>query len=229
MNSAQPTFAMPPMAVGRFHDASGARQSLAYSALEAERWTRAMLKVLSTFHFRSGQNLMVTALFDEGVQALGMERAIMQYNMVAVSADSSLYDAKRVESIVRRFKLAGVYGITQATLDGLRGMGLQPEQLFQGMILWAWPQAYASLVGTPGLKLYRCLELGPAVAVECSAGEGAHIDRFEWLVDEQDGEVVISSRLERCQPFQAYRTGVKARVIHSGCRCGNPGPRILPE
>lgn len=228
MNSEQPTFTVAPMAVGRYRDAAGVRRALAHSALETERSTRAMSRILGTFHFRAGENLMVTALIDESVQALGMERSIMQYNMVAVSADSSLYDAKRVESIIRRFKLVGAFGITQATLEGLRGLGHDPEQLFKDMVAWAWPGAYESLLGKPGLNVYRCLELGPAIAVECSVGEGAHIDRFEWHVEERDGEVILSSRLERCEVFQHYRTGIKGKVIHGVCRCGNPDPRIVP-
>jgi hypothetical protein len=96
------------------------------------------------------------------------------------------------------------------------------------MVVWAWPGAYESLLGKPGLNVYRCLELGPAIAVECSVGAGAHVDRFEWHVEELDGEVTLSSRLERCEVFEHYRTGIKGKVIHGVCRCGNPDPRIVP-
>lgn len=229
MSTSNPQYFLRPMAIGRYFDATGARVDLPYSTLEAERSARAMLKVLSTFHFRAGQNMLITALFDEGAQLLGAERAIMHYNMVAVSADSSLFDARRVESIARQFSLAGALGISQATLEGLRSLGHDPVQLLNGMVVWARPGAYEELVDKPGIKVYRWLELGPAVAIECSAAAGAHIDRFEWLVDEEDGEVVLSSRLERCQPFEHYRTGVQAKVIHGACSCGNIDPRIIPS
>ncbi|MEE1916305.1 hypothetical protein V0R52_07840 [Pseudomonas asiatica] len=225
---AQPSTALSPMAVGRYFDAQGERQALMYSALEVERSTRSILRVLNTFDFHMGSNLMITALFDQGVQALGMERAVMQFNMVAVSADSSLFDARRVESIIRRFHLVGAYGITAATLDGLAGLGHDPLQLFGGMVVWAWPDAYERLAGKPGLRVFRCLELGPAVAIECSAGAGAHIDRFEWAVDSNDGEVVLNSRLERCQPFHHYRTGFRGQVLHGACSCGSTDPRVVP-
>ncbi|CAN7574228.1 hypothetical protein [Pseudomonas umsongensis] len=229
MNSpVQQSTVLSPMAVGRYFDAQGERQILRYSALEIERSTRSILKVLNTFDFHMGSNLMVTALLDQGVQAMGMERAVMQFNMVAVSADSSLFDARRVESIIRRFNLVGAYGITAATLDGLVGLGHDPLKLFAGMVVWAWPDAYARLAGQPGLTVFRCLELGPALAIECSAGTGAHIDRFEWAVDAIDGEVVITSRLERCQPFHHYHTGLRGQVLHGACNCGSADPRIVP-
>ncbi len=219
---------LSPMAVGRYLDASGERQALPYSALEGERSTRSLLKVLNTFEFSMGSNLLITALFDQGVQALGMERAVMQFNMVAVSADSSLFDARRVESIIRLFPLAGAYGITAATLDGLAGLGHDPLKLFGGIVVWAWPDAYERLAGQPGITVFRCLEVGPALAVECSAAAGAHIDRFEWAIDTVDGEVVLSSRLERCQTFHHYYTGLRGQVLHGVCNCGSTDPRIVP-
>lgn len=226
---AQQSTACSVMAVGRYFDAQGERQALPYSFLETERSMRSILKVLNSYNFHMGSNLLITALFDEGAHVLGMERAVMQFNMVAISADSSLYDARRVESIIRRFNLVGAFGITAATLDGLASLGHDPVQLFSGMAVWAWPEAYARLQGQPGITVFRCLEAGPAVAIECSAGAGAHIDRFEWAVDCVDGEIVIGSRLERCQPFHDYHTGIRAQVLHGACSCGSADPRIVPD
>ncbi|ROM33939.1 hypothetical protein BK648_24580 [Pseudomonas poae] len=219
---------VPPMAVGRFFDAEGARELLPHSALETERLRRAMMRILSTFHFRTESNVLVTAQFDESAQILGAERAIMAYGMVAVSADSTPWDAGRVESILRRFKLVAALGISEATLDGLERMGFNPVQLFHGLVIWAREGAYQRLVGKPGLKVFRWLEIGPAVAIECNAGGGAHIDRFEWDVVTEEGEVVLTSRLERSVAFNGYRTGVHARIERGTCRCGNTDPRLLP-
>ena len=221
-------FDAPPMAVGRYFDAQGQRKVLPYSALEFERARRAMGRILSTFHFRAGGNMLVTALFDEGAQMMPMERAVMSYGMVAVSADSSPYDGSRVESIIRRFALVGAVGIGAATLDGLAGLGHSAEALLAGKVVWARPDAYARLHGKPGLTVYRWLEVGPAVAVECSAGAGAHVDRFEWDIEEDGGEIVLTSRLERSVAFDGYRTGLRGHVHHGACRCGNPDPRIVP-
>jgi hypothetical protein len=219
--------AVPPMTVGRFYNAEHTRVLLPFSALEAERSRRAMVRILSTFHFRTESNVLLTAQFDEAAQLLGAERAIMSYGMVAVSADSTPWDAGRVESIIRRFKLVAALGISEITLDGLERLGFDPLQLFQDMVVWARPGAYERLVDKPGMKVFRWLEIGPAVAAECSAGAGAHIDRFEWNIALENDELVLESRLERSMAFEGYRTGIKARIERGTCQCGNTDPRIV--
>lgn len=220
---------VPPMAVGRYFNADKQRELLPFSSLEVERARRASMRILSTFHFRTESNVLITAQFDEGSQLIGTERAIMSYGMVAVSADSTPWDAGRVESILRRFKLVAAVGISEATLDGMERSGFNPVQLFHGLVIWARPGAYERLAGKPGLRVYRWLELGPAVVMECSAGAGAHIDRFEWDVSCDNGEVLLSSCLERSMAFSGYRTGVRAKIERGTCRCGNTDPRIVPD
>lgn len=222
-------FDISPIAVGRYIAADGSRKTLAYSALELERARLAAVRVLDAFHFRTGGNVMFTAMWDEGAQLLGVERAIMSYGMVVVSADSSVFDAGRVANISRRFKLIAAMGITPGTLEGLARMDLDPANVFDGMVVWARPGAYETLKALPGLQVYRCLEVGPAFAIECPAGHGAHLDRFEWNIEEEGGEVVLSSRLERSEPFYKLRTGLKGKVIYGVCDCGNPDPRVLPS
>src|SRR5690606_41354618 len=78
----------------------------------------------------------------------------------------------------------------------------------------------------PGIRLRRWLDLGPAVAMECSHGLGAHIDRKEWQVTAEDGEIVLSSRFARAMDFANYRTGVRATLDHSACACGSADPRV---
>ncbi len=219
---------LSPIAVGRYLNVDGEKTSLPYSLMEVDRSRRAILRVLNTFHFRTGANILITSLFDEGAHMMPFERAVMTYGMVAASADSTPWDAKRVESIVRMFALSGAAGISGDVLDGLAQLGFKPEELFDGMKVWARPDAYERLKAFPNLDVYRWMEIGPAVAVECSQGAGAHIDRFEWNVEEIDGEVVLTNRLNRCVEFKNYHTGLKAKVHNGGCDCGNPDPRIIP-
>jgi hypothetical protein len=227
MSQVVPQFAVPPMFIGRYYAADEKRTSLAMSASELERARAAMVRVLATFHFRTGGNVMVTAQFDEPVQLLGAERGIMSYGLVAVSAASTPYDGSRIEMIARRFAPVAALGITAGTLDGLAKLGYDAAKVFANMVVWARPDAYERLAALPGLRVFRWLEVGPAVAIECSAGNGAHIDHFEWDVDTEDGEIVLTSRLERCEPFKRYRTGVRGRVLRAACTCGNLDPRVV--
>ncbi len=220
---------LSPLAVGRYTDANGQPKSLPFTLLESERARRAFTRVLQTFHFRTGSNLLLTSLFHESAQIMPLERAIMSYGMVAVTADSSLYDAKRVESITRCFDLAAAVGISADTLTGLEQLGFKPENLFADMVVWARSDAYEKLNAIASLNVFRLIEIGPAVALECHAGNGAHIDRFEWYAEEQQGEIVLTSRLSRATPFDGYKTGIRGKLVHGACQCGNADPRILLE
>ena len=219
---------MLPLTVGRFRNPDGQLTTLPFSLVEQDRARRTALRVLNTFHFRTGSNILITSTFDETLQFMPFERAVMTYGMVAVSADSTPWDAKRVESIVRRFNLTAAAGICKNVVDGLTQLGFKAEELFAGIPLWVKPDAYEQLKSAPALKVFRYIEAGPMIGFECSHGKGAHIDRFEWDIDELDGEIVISSRLPRCVEFSAYRTGFKGRIDRTACNCGNTDPRIIP-
>jgi hypothetical protein len=219
--------ALQPVTNGRYFDATGKRIILPFSYTELERARRFALRLLNSFHFRTGNNILITALLDQVVQLMPVERAIYAAGLVLVSADSSIYDAKRVESIIRRFELSAAINITSATLDGLEQLGHDPKTLFSGLTVWAAPCAYDRLIEYPETSVMRYMEIGPAIAMECPYKNGAHIDRFEWQVEAIDGELVLSSRVERCAEFSQYRTGTRGVVHHGSCQCGNPDPRVI--
>ena len=216
-----------PMTIARYQNASGEFIPMAFSLVEQDRARRAVLRVINTFHFRTGSNVLITSTFNEALQYMPFERAVMTYGMVAVSADSTPWDAKRVEAIARQFSLTAAAGICKNVVDGLSQLGFNIETLLAGIPVWARPDIYDELKASPTITPFRYLELGPAIALECVHGNGAHIDRCEWDVTALNGEIVISSKLPRCQEFTDYRTGVKGSIINSPCNCGNPDPRIM--
>jgi hypothetical protein len=213
-----------PIAVGRYLDPNG-KHFLPFTLGEVERGRNAMLRMLRTFHFRSGENVLFCSLLDEAAFVVPLERACNDYGLLILSADSSFFDAGRVESIMRRFDVSAVFGVTPATLAGLQALGHDPMKLFAHSKVWAGPGAWEQLEGLPHLRCWR--EVGPAIALECAAGGGPHICRFEWDVEEDKGEIVLSSRLARALPFRHYHTGVHARLDHTPCACGNADPRLV--
>lgn len=220
---------LAPIAVGRFRHRDGDMQLLPAAAPEFERAMVACKQRLGTFHFRSADQLLITSLFDESVQFVPLQRSLAEFGLVLLSADASFFDAARSESILRRFEVAGVAGVNAAVLDGLAAIGHDPLTLLAGRVVWARPDAHARLKEAPGINLRLWMEVGPAVAMQCAHGDGAHIDRLEWKVESAGGEVVLSSRLERAVKFEKYRTGVRARVEHASCACGSADPRLILE
>lgn len=218
----------PAIAVGRYFQ--GTRQVfLPFSSPELERGRVATMRRLASFHFRTGRNVLVTSLLDEGAQFLPVERAAMQYGLVVCSADASPFDAGRVESALRRFEMEAVIGVSAAVLDGLNMLGHDPGHVFRGPVVWARPDAYAVLKAIDGLDVRLWMEVGPAVAMECSAGRGAHICGLEWHTRIDDGEVVLTSRLRRATEFHDLRTGIRARACEGACACGSHDLRLVPS
>jgi hypothetical protein len=217
---------LPPIAVGRYSDRKGVARLLPYSAAELERATETYRRRLGTFHFRTGDHLLVTSLFDESAQFMPFERALSAYGLVLCSADASFFDAPRTETILRRFDVVAVMGVTASLLDGLVAQSLDPEKLFAARVIWARPDAYTRLQHCPAIKLCRWMEIGPAFAAECTAGAGAHLDRLEWDVETDNGELVLTSRLDRALDFKAYRTGVYATIERHTCACGSADPKL---
>jgi hypothetical protein len=223
MNIAYTLAQAEPIAIGRYR-IGDTGHFLPFSNAESERATAFYLRILSTFHFRTGLNVMVTAQLNECLQFLPFERAAMAYGQVVCSADSTLYDAGRVESILRRFQPVAVAGLSAETLAGLEAFGHDAVKILTGPVVWARPAAYARLRGS-GVDLRAWRELGPAVALECHH-KGLHIDRQEWTVAVEDGELLVSSRLERCDTFDRLRTGVRGRLLPEVCSCGLPDPLL---
>jgi hypothetical protein len=217
-----------PLLVGMFRT-PGATHFLPLSEGELKRATDAMHRVLSSFEFEMGRNVVLASLLRDAAQFLPFEQALMASNLVSCNVDAVASDARRFESVIRRFNVAAVAALNGEILDGLESAGHVPETLLDGVVVWALPCAYERLRQHGGLKLRRWLEVGPALAVECKEGEGAHIDRFEWKVRVEDEELVLDSRLLRISAFKNFRTGVKGRVENTPCRCGNPDPRIIVD
>jgi hypothetical protein len=220
--------ALAPMAVGRFTRRDGSQCLLPFSHAEFERASAAYWSRLATFHFRAGDQLLLVSLFNESAQFAPLERSLREFGLVQLNADASYFDAARTESILRRFDVRGVAGINTDVLDGLVALGHDPLALFANRVVWAHPTAHARLRAAPGITLRLWLEVGPAVAMQCAHGEGAHIDRLEWKVASDGDEVMLSNRLPRALHFADYATGVRARVEYAACGCGSADPRLIP-
>src|SRR5690606_19882950 len=169
---------LPTLGVGRYFLADGSPCTLPFSRAEFDRAQRAVQQCLGTFHFRTGDQVLVLSLFDECCHFGPIEHALNPFGRVLLSADASFYDAGRTESCLRRFAVTAVIGIDGEVLNGLEANGHDVGQLLGDKVVWARPDAYLRLVELQGFQLRRWFELGPAMAMECVAAAGAHVDRL---------------------------------------------------
>jgi hypothetical protein len=211
------------------YQAGGETQFLPVSRVEMDRAQNALFQVIKTFGIASRRVLLSLSRSRDCAFTIPFERAAYAANLIVCNADDTPFEAVRVESFLRRFDVAAVAGLSSGGLDGLADAGHDVDRLFAGKVVWARGGAYERLAGRPGLIARRWMEVGPALAVECAEGKGAHIDAVEWDVAESPGGLVISSRLARLQTFEDQATGFAARIDWRPCGCGSIDPRIVVD
>lgn len=205
----------------------GERHFLPTSQAELDRARVAAQRWLQTFRFEQGSNLIVSFSNEEAAHAMPFERAVVSLGLVSCSCEVTETEGRRVEMILRRLGAVGGAVFSDALIEGLAEVGKTPGDLFQNIVLWLRPPAYRMLSRLPGLTTRRWIDVGPAMAFECSEGAGAHIDRFEWEVEtDETDHVILTSRLPRATNFASWQSDVRAIIDHSPCRCGNADPRL---
>lgn len=210
--------------VGSYSAATG-RHFLPITEREISRATEAADRVLASFDLARGAAVVLVSLMDEAAHMLPLTDACVERGLVVCSTDASETDAARLESVIRRFCPVAVFGIGQASLLGLAALGFDAAALFARAHVWARPDAYGALAAKLP-NIYRWVEVGPTLALECTAREGVHVDGREWVVEDEGGSIRISNRLPRRTAFDRLDTGLRAVRVGGVCRCGNADPLI---
>ncbi len=194
------------------------RAELNRSGVQVARWLR-------SFDFPLGSYILTISVQEELPHFAPFEFGVQALGLFGTNADDSPYDAGRVESIGRQFDPVAICGVSQAILEGLKMFGLDAQSIFKGRIVWARPDAYDAIAAMDGVEARKVCLVGPTLALECKHG-GLHIEGREWDVEADQGELVISSRLERTEPLHKCATGIKAKCVDTPCPCGSADPTI---
>ena len=197
---------------------------------DIQRSMRTNLHILDTFKFPKRSGALVISGFDDWVMTIPLERAIVSDKNIVYNAEATPFEANRIESFLRLFDPKMIFGLDGPVLEGLINIGQDPQTLFSGRVVWCRDNAsYQQLVGLEGVSARQWRAVGPAAAMECSEGAGAHIDSQEWEVSIVDGEAVVRNRLGRDLIDQPQKTGIKARLLNEPCLCGSHDPRLVFE
>jgi hypothetical protein len=207
-----------PDVVGCFH-AGGTTHFHPARFDELERQSIGIARILRTFNFKPESTILVVSIVPEVVQFAPFEKAVQHLGMYGINAESTNYDAGRIESIARQFNTPGICGIGAASLEGLKMFGHDPAQVFAGRTIWARPDAYDAVKAMDGVDARRIVILGPAVAYECAHG-GLHYDSRDWSLSESEGTLHLSSRMPRITPILDLDTSVAGKVLDTACTCG---------
>lgn len=192
---------------------------------ELDRSAIALSRVLRSFNFAPESFVMTVSLTEEVAQFAPFEQAVQILGLYGTNADLSPFDAGRIESLARQFDPVAICGVGKAALEGLAMMGHDAASVFKGRTVWARPDAYDEIASMEGVDAHRCALIGPALALECASG-GLHVDGREWAVREQDGALLLSSRMQRVAPISDLATGYQGTTVDMPCACGSPDPCI---
>lgn len=94
-------------------------------------------------------------------------------------------------------------------------------------------QGFQSVLRIPVYEVYASSEFG-LVGSECFARKGLHIDAENivcevldgWGQDSANGELVLSSLINRALPLIRYKTGDYGSIDFARCPCGDSAPRL---
>lgn len=214
-----------PTIVGRYLEGA-VPKFFPLAEAELNRAMQAYLRVLDSYDIPARSHVLVVSMASQVAYFMPLERALMERHLIISNADASKFDAARVEMFARRFDVAAVFGVTTDTLDGFAALGLDPEKVFAGRVVWATPDAYARLAPAAGYVLGRWMEFGPAIATECAAGS-VHVSSEEWSVESLEGELVVTSRLPRLLSFEHQPAGLRGTADRTPCTCGSTDVKVL--
>lgn len=139
------------------------------------------------------------------------ENALIGMKVPFGVAEPVAIDAPRSDMFLRRFRMQAVMGLSGEIVDALVALDRDLQALLGHATLVATPQAAATLRAA-GLAPWTMLAVGPMFAFESPARDGAAYDEGEWLVEDVDGELLLTSVMARACPFVRLRTGVRGRV-----------------
>jgi hypothetical protein len=146
------------------------------------------------------------------------ENALIGMQVPFGVAEPVAIDAPRSDMFLRRFSMQAVMGLTAELVDALAGMGRDLKALLGHSTLVAAPDALPALRAA-GLAPWTMHSIGPIWAFESPQRDGARYDESEWLIEANDGELLLTAVAPRACPFVRLRTGVRGRVaVHDGER-----------
>lgn len=104
------------------------------------------------------------------------ERAANRLGAAFCVVDGFKVDVHRLISCVTLFRPKGLFGLVDELIEGVAERGTSPAALFRDIPLIAARPAARRMLAAEGVEALLWLHAGPATAVECAPGRGAHIE-----------------------------------------------------
>lgn len=208
--------------IGRDHQ-GGAPADFEISWADWERDVAWAQGVLAQYGVESGTAVLIVGGMPESPWFDPFETAVLRLGGHYSLGEVHAFDAFRTGIYATRLGIDLVLGITRAVAEGLGddlGIALGGVRT-----ILARPDAVPVLQAA-GLAAGTVTRVGPALAVECPARAGAHLNGAEWSVTSVDGELHLTTVGTRAHQFDHERVGVLGTVRTDACACGGQDPRV---
>ncbi|MDR2188059.1 MAG: hypothetical protein LBE62_08410 [Azonexus sp.] len=141
------------------------------------------------------------------------EDALTRMKVPFGQAEVLAADAARSAMFLRRLQLQAVLGITLDILDALPMHGLDVSRLFANMpVICAAPGAWEKLRSL-GCAPWQEIRLGPLYGFQPPDEEGYLYNQDEWLLEENEGRLLVTNRRPRMFDFKRMNFGITGRLI----------------
>jgi hypothetical protein len=203
---------------------------LPLSIEDVERDTAAANRALRGLGVTAGHHVVVISRNSQAGQIWPVLVALVELGAVYSPAESSTFEARRVEMYLRRLPVHAVVGVTHEIIDGLAELGRHASEVLGPIpVVLAEPGA-AERLRYDGLPVHRVLHLGPCLALDCPSGR-LHVDGHVWDVHAPGGRLVVSPRRARAAwpAQQPVATGVAGTVGAEPCECGRDDPWVIVD
>jgi hypothetical protein len=198
--------AAPPVwNIGRYEAADG----LHPWPMSADEWMAeagSAMQLLTRLGVGAGTRVLLTSLLHEANSVWPLVVACMGTGAQHSCADATAGDAFRTRMFLRTLSYDAVLGIDADVLDTE-----SIERLREVPVIAARADAYEGLVAA-GLAPHRWLQIGPVLAIGDRADGRAWFDPSRWTIESIDGELVVSSPVERLRSFDRVQSAMFGTV-----------------
>jgi phenylacetate-CoA ligase len=232
--------AVPRERLARVHASSGTGGKptvVGYTPGDLDVWAEVMARCMATAGVRPGMlvhNANGYGLFTGG---LGFHHGAERLGATVLPVSTG--QTRRQLTLLRDLQaqvLCSTPSYAMTIAEALEAEGDAPEALSLELGLFGaepWSEAMREQLerrlGLRARNFYGLSEIiGPGVAVECEAADGLHLNEDHFLVEELDGELVITTLTKEALPLIRYRTADVATVTEEPCACGRTLARMSP-
>lgn len=173
------------------------------------------MRIFAEMGVEAGSMVLFTSGSSEYAHFWPYEIAVSNLEGCVAIAENFMFDAGRSEMFMRRLPIKVAFGITDAILDGLAALKLDPVKAFAPAGVICARDGAADRLAGMGFAPWRMVSFGPAFGFVSPQGKTFY-DSDQWLIEDVGGELLITARAPRALPIVRLPTGVKGSALNDG-------------